>query len=60
MAATRCVIVPMYSMFRHTGILQWHSRTSQGMPTRRVFEGGYAVAEVGLNAVHVLAGFEDG
>jgi acetoin utilization deacetylase AcuC-like enzyme len=30
-----------------------------GMPTLFVFEGGYAVAEVGLNAVNVLTGFED-
>lgn len=29
-----------------------------GLPTVFVFEGGYAVAEVGLNAVNVLAGFE--
>lgn len=29
-----------------------------GLPTVFVFEGGYAVAEVGINAVNVLAGFE--
>jgi acetoin utilization deacetylase AcuC-like enzyme len=29
------------------------------LPTLFVFEGGYAVAEVGVNAVNVLAGFED-
>ena len=29
-----------------------------GLPTAFVFEGGYAVAEVGVNAVNVLAGFE--
>jgi acetoin utilization deacetylase AcuC-like enzyme len=29
------------------------------IPTLFVFEGGYAVAEVGVNAVNVLAGFED-
>ena len=28
-----------------------------GLPTAFVFEGGYAVAEVGVNAVNVLAGF---
>ena len=28
-------------------------------PTLFVFEGGYAVAEVGVNAVNVLTGFED-
>jgi acetoin utilization deacetylase AcuC-like enzyme len=28
-----------------------------GLPTALVFEGGYAVAEVGLNAVNVLEGF---
>ncbi|RYF74150.1 MAG: histone deacetylase family protein [Comamonadaceae bacterium] len=28
-----------------------------GLPTVFVFEGGYAVAEVGVNAVNVLAGF---
>jgi acetoin utilization deacetylase AcuC-like enzyme len=31
-----------------------------GWPTLFVFEGGYAVAEVGINAVNVLTGFEDG
>ena len=31
---------------------------SAGLPTVFVFEGGYAVAEVGLNAVNVLEGFE--
>jgi acetoin utilization deacetylase AcuC-like enzyme len=29
-----------------------------GLPTVLVFEGGYAVAEVGVNAVNVLQGFE--
>jgi acetoin utilization deacetylase AcuC-like enzyme len=29
-----------------------------GLPTIFVFEGGYAVAEVGVNAVNVLQGFE--
>lgn len=29
-----------------------------GLPTVFVFEGGYAVAEVGINAVNVLQGFE--
>jgi len=29
------------------------------LPTLFVFEGGYAVAEVGINTVNVLAGFED-
>lgn len=29
-----------------------------GLPTAFVFEGGYAVAEVGINAVNVLQGFE--
>jgi acetoin utilization deacetylase AcuC-like enzyme len=29
-----------------------------GLPTVIVFEGGYAVAEVGVNAVNVLEGFE--
>jgi acetoin utilization deacetylase AcuC-like enzyme len=27
-------------------------------PTLFVFEGGYAVADVGVNAVNVLTGFE--
>ena len=31
-----------------------------GMPTLFVMEGGYAVAEIGINTVNVLAGFEDG
>ena len=30
-----------------------------GLPTLFVFEGGYAVADVGVNAVNVLSGFED-
>ncbi len=30
-----------------------------GLPTVFVFEGGYAVAEVGANAVNVLAGFDN-
>jgi acetoin utilization deacetylase AcuC-like enzyme len=30
------------------------------IPTLFVFEGGYAVADVGVNAVNVLSGFEDG
>jgi acetoin utilization deacetylase AcuC-like enzyme len=29
-----------------------------GLPTVFVFEGGYAVAEVGVNAVNVLQGFD--
>ena len=29
------------------------------LPTLFVFEGGYAVAEVGVNAVNVLTGFEN-
>lgn len=31
-----------------------------GLPTVFTFEGGYAVAEVGLNTVNVLAGFQGG
>ena len=31
-----------------------------GLPTLFVMEGGYAVAEIGLNTVNVLEGFEDG
>ncbi|MEM6906530.1 MAG: histone deacetylase family protein, partial [Pseudomonadota bacterium] len=31
-----------------------------GLPTLFVMEGGYAVAEIGLNTVNVLAGFEGG
>ncbi|MEM6617610.1 MAG: histone deacetylase family protein [Pseudomonadota bacterium] len=30
------------------------------LPTLFVMEGGYAVAEIGVNTVNVLAGFEDG
>jgi acetoin utilization deacetylase AcuC-like enzyme len=30
-----------------------------GLPTLFVFEGGYAVAEIGVNAVNVLQGFRD-
>lgn len=30
-----------------------------GLPTALVFEGGYAVAEVGVNAVNVLQGFDE-
>ncbi|MEM6933396.1 MAG: histone deacetylase family protein [Pseudomonadota bacterium] len=30
-----------------------------GLPTLFVMEGGYAVAEIGINTVNVLAGFED-
>jgi acetoin utilization deacetylase AcuC-like enzyme len=30
-----------------------------GLPTVFVFEGGYAVAEVGINTANVLMGFED-
>jgi acetoin utilization deacetylase AcuC-like enzyme len=30
------------------------------LPTLFVFEGGYAVADVGVNTVNVLGGFEDG
>ena len=29
-----------------------------GLPTAFVFEGGYAVGEIGINAVNVLEGFE--
>ncbi len=29
-----------------------------GLPTAIIFEGGYAVAELGVNAVNVLEGFE--
>ena len=28
-----------------------------GLPTAFIFEGGYAVAELGVNAVNVLEGF---
>jgi acetoin utilization deacetylase AcuC-like enzyme len=31
-----------------------------GRPTLFVMEGGYAVAEIGINSVNVLMGFEDG
>ncbi len=31
-----------------------------GLPTLFVLEGGYAVEEIGINAVNVLQGFEDG
>ena len=31
-----------------------------GLPTLFVMEGGYAVEEIGINAVGVLSGFEDG
>jgi acetoin utilization deacetylase AcuC-like enzyme len=31
-----------------------------GLPTLFVMEGGYAVAEIGVNAVNVLTGFEQG
>ncbi|HUF86469.1 MAG TPA: histone deacetylase family protein [Thermohalobaculum sp.] len=31
-----------------------------GLPTLFVMEGGYAVAEIGVNTVNVLEGFEDG
>ncbi len=31
-----------------------------GRPTLLVMEGGYAVAEIGVNAVNVLLGFEGG
>ena len=31
-----------------------------GLPTLFVMEGGYAVAEVGINTVNVLEGFENG
>jgi acetoin utilization deacetylase AcuC-like enzyme len=30
-----------------------------GLPTLFVLEGGYAVAEIGINTVNVLSGFED-
>ena len=33
---------------------------SLGRPTLFVMEGGYAVAEIGINAVNVLTGFEEG
>ena len=29
-----------------------------GLPTAIIFEGGYAVADLGVNAVNVLEGFE--
>ena len=29
-----------------------------GLPTAFVFEGGYAVGEIGINVVNVLEGFE--
>jgi len=29
-----------------------------GLPARFVLEGGYAVAEIGVNVVNVLTGFE--
>lgn len=32
---------------------------SAGLPTVFTFEGGYAVAEVGVNAVNVLQGFDE-
>jgi acetoin utilization deacetylase AcuC-like enzyme len=32
--------------------------TQAGLPTVFVFEGGYAVAEVGVNAINVLQGFD--
>ena len=32
-------------------------KAAAGLPTVFVFEGGYAVAEVGANAVNVLEGF---
>ena len=31
--------------------------SAAGLPTVFVFEGGYAVAEIGVNAVNVLEGF---
>ena len=31
-----------------------------GLPTLFVMEGGYAVEEIGVNAVNVLTGFEEG
>jgi acetoin utilization deacetylase AcuC-like enzyme len=31
---------------------------ASGLPTLFVLEGGYAVAEIGVNAVNVLTGFE--
>ena len=34
-----------------------HSLATLGLPTVFVFEGGYAVAEVGVNVVNVLEGF---
>lgn len=35
------------------------ARTASGRPVVFVFEGGYAVDEVGLNVVNVLAGYQD-
>jgi acetoin utilization deacetylase AcuC-like enzyme len=35
------------------------ARTARGRPVVFVFEGGYAVDEVGLNVVNVLAGYQD-
>jgi acetoin utilization deacetylase AcuC-like enzyme len=31
-----------------------------GLPTLFIMEGGYAVEEIGINAVNVLVGFEEG
>ena len=33
-------------------------KSHQGKPTLFVMEGGYAVEEIGINAVNVLEGFE--
>ena len=40
--------------------LRAHDRRAASLPTLFVFEGGYAVADVGVNAVNVLTGFEGG
>ncbi len=36
-----------------------HSLAELGLPTVFTFEGGYAVAEVGVNAVNLLQGFQE-
>jgi acetoin utilization deacetylase AcuC-like enzyme len=46
---------------RHEDYLQiGRMIASLGLPTLFVFEGGYAVDELGVNAVNVLQGFEQG
>jgi acetoin utilization deacetylase AcuC-like enzyme len=50
------------SFFRlHSADFGTYGRMIAGckLPTMFVFEGGYAVADVGVNAVNVLTGFED-